>query len=341
MEIMILCLRPLPAANGGWNSAKWRIPKLAAPVSVRPVQVADWQAALEPEMRSALKELLAAPFVAGLRMEGPATTFEVAVAYAGIVAEACAGVVVLGDEIAADRRASVHVWSGPQIEQRWRAIDAEAARSDPEYQPVRGINDDQRPTQTFTFPIVIDGVELTAPMAREAVVAHVAMATAAPTAPAARAVTATTAATAAPVQALSEADGTVPMDAEMVNAALRAAPEPATKSTATAKPAPIEAEQTLDLTVDQVSERIEISEISEISERTERRLERGAERLASGSEPPPPAASTPVMTTPVTSRAVTGERRAVIESLDQVPSEQTYDSATSAGDEDWSEVMPE
>ncbi len=166
VEIMILCLRPLPAANGGWNSAKWRTPKLAAPVVVRPTPVGDWLAALSPTVRGELKDIAGAPFSAGLRLEGPATSFDIAIAYAGVVAEACAGVVVLGDEVIADRRASEYVWSGPQIEERWRAIDAEAARSEPGYQPVRDLTDDHRATQTFTFPIVLEGLELTAPMAR-------------------------------------------------------------------------------------------------------------------------------------------------------------------------------
>jgi hypothetical protein len=163
VEIMILCLRPLPAANGGWSSVKWRTPKLAAPVSVRPVQPADWLAQVTPQTRAELGPILQAPFLAALRMEGPATTFELALAYAGVVAEACAGVIVLGDELVADRRASVEVWSGPQIEERWRAIDAEAARAEPDYQPVRGVNDDHRPTQSFAFPIVLDGLEITRP----------------------------------------------------------------------------------------------------------------------------------------------------------------------------------
>ncbi len=181
---MILCLRPLPAANGGWNSAKWRTPKLAAPVGMRPTPVGDWLAQLPPAARGELKEIAGAPFSAGLRLEGPATAFDVAIAYAGVVAEACAGVVVLGDEVISDRRASELVWSGPQIEERWRAIDAEAARSEPGYQPVRDLADDQRPTQTFAAPIVLDGLELTAPMARGT---HDSMASRAPDIPAANA----------------------------------------------------------------------------------------------------------------------------------------------------------
>lgn len=167
MEILILCLRPLPAANGGWSSAKWRTPKLAAPVTVKPV--ADWPAALAAHaalgapLTPEVTAVLAAPFVTSLRMEAPATAFELAIAYAGVVAEACSGVVILGDELIADRRASVAVWSGPQIEERWRAIDAEAAKADPAYQPVRGATDDHRPTQSFPFPIVIDGQEITKP----------------------------------------------------------------------------------------------------------------------------------------------------------------------------------
>lgn len=167
MEILILCLRPLPAANGGWSSAKWRTPKLAAPVTVKPI--ADWPAALAAHsalgapLTPEATAVLAAPFVTALRMEAPATAFELAIAYAGVVAEACSGVVILGDELIADRRASVAVWSGPQIEERWRAIDAEAAKADPAYQPVRGATDDHRPTQTFPFPIVIDGQEITKP----------------------------------------------------------------------------------------------------------------------------------------------------------------------------------
>jgi hypothetical protein len=166
VEIMILCLRPLPAANGGWNSAKWRTPKLAAPVSVRPVPLAEWLAALAAPMRTELQAILSAPFVAALRLEAPATAFETAIAYAGVVAEACAGVIILGEELTADRRASVTVWSGPQIEERWRAIDAEAARAEPGYLPVRDVNDDHRPTQSFAFPIVIDGLEITTPTTR-------------------------------------------------------------------------------------------------------------------------------------------------------------------------------
>lgn len=163
---MILCLRPLPAANGGWNSAKWRTPKLAAPVAVRPVPLAEWLAALPSPARTELQAILSAPFVAALRLEAPATAFETAIAYAGVVAEACAGVVILGDELTADRRASVTVWSGPQIEEQWRAIDADAARAEPGYQPVRDLNDDHRPTQSFAFPIVIDGMEITTPTSR-------------------------------------------------------------------------------------------------------------------------------------------------------------------------------
>jgi hypothetical protein len=166
VEIMILCLRPLPAANGGWNSAKWRTPKLAAPVSVRPIPLTEWLTALAPPARADLQAILTAPFVAALRLEAPATAFETALAYAGVVAEACAGVVILGDEFTADRRASIAVWSGPQIEDRWRAIDAEAARAEPGYQPVRDLNDDHRPTQSFAFPIVLDGLEITTPTSR-------------------------------------------------------------------------------------------------------------------------------------------------------------------------------
>lgn len=188
VEIMILCLRPLPAANGGWNSAKWRTPKLAAPVGMRPTPVGDWLAQLPPATRSELKDIAGAPFSAGLRLEGPATAFDVAIAYAGVVAEACAGVVVLGDEVISDRRASELVWSGPQIEERWRTIDAEAARSEPGYQPVRDLTDDHRPTQTFAFPIVLEGLELTAPMARGT---HDAMAGRAPAVPVASATSAT------------------------------------------------------------------------------------------------------------------------------------------------------
>jgi hypothetical protein len=163
VEIMILCLRPLPAMDGGWNSGKWRLPKLATPVAVRPALVAAWSAALPPEARAELAAILAAPFVAALRMEGPATAFDCALGYASVVAEACAGVVVLGDEIVADRRASVEVWSGADIEVRWRVIDAEAARAEPGYQPVRDAADDRRPTQTFPFPIRVDDVPLGVP----------------------------------------------------------------------------------------------------------------------------------------------------------------------------------
>ncbi len=166
MEIMILCLRPLPAANGGWNSAKWRTPKLASPVSVKVVP--DWRAALHASagadsFPNEVTAVLSAPFSTGLRMEAPATAFELAIAYAGVVAEACSGVVILGDELIADRRASVAVWTGPQIEEKWRQIDAEAAKADPAYQPVREPADDHRPTQTFSFPILIDGQEITRP----------------------------------------------------------------------------------------------------------------------------------------------------------------------------------
>jgi hypothetical protein len=187
VEIMILCLRPLPAANGGWNSAKWRTPKLAAPVSVRPVPLAGWLAALAAPVRAELQDILSAPFVAALRLEAPATAFETAIAYAGVVAEACAGVIILGEELTADRRASVTVWSGPQIEERWRAIDAEAARAEPGYLPVRDVNDDHRPTQSFAFPIVIDGMEITTPTTRavyEAALSAMAADAPAPVAPA-------------------------------------------------------------------------------------------------------------------------------------------------------------
>jgi hypothetical protein len=160
---MILCLRPLPAVNGGWNSAKWRTPKLAAAVATRPAEVTAWLAARSAEERSELRPILTAPFVAGLRMEGPATTFDLALAYAEVVAEACAAVVVLGSEIISDRRASVEVWSGNEIEARWRVIDAEAARAEPGYQPVRDAADDHRATQTFTLPIRLPGVIPDAP----------------------------------------------------------------------------------------------------------------------------------------------------------------------------------
>ena len=159
VEIAILCLRPLPAMNGGWNAAKWRIPKLAAPVTVRLMPPLDFLARLSPEGRAELGDLASAPFVAGLRMEGPATAFETAIAYAQVVAEACAGVVVIDEELITDRRASTEVWSGAEVETRWRQIDAESARAEPGYQPVHGPTDDHRPTQTFAFPLRIeDGV---------------------------------------------------------------------------------------------------------------------------------------------------------------------------------------
>lgn len=159
VEIAILCLRPLPAMGGGWSSAKWRTPKLAAAVVVRPVGPAELLGGLTVEGRAELRELALAPFVAGLHLVGPATTFELATAYAQVVAEACSGIVLVGEELSADRRASTEVWSGAEIEARWRAIDAEAARSDPAYQPVRGPTDDHRPTQTFAFaPRIENGV---------------------------------------------------------------------------------------------------------------------------------------------------------------------------------------
>lgn len=159
VEIAILCLRPLPAMNGGWNAAKWRIPKLAAPVTVRLMPPLDFLSRLSPEGRAELGDLASAPFVAGLRMEGPATAFETAIAYAQVVAEACAGVVVIDEELITDRRASTEVWSGAEVETRWRQIDAESARAEPGYQPVHGPTDDHRPTQTFAFPLRIeDGV---------------------------------------------------------------------------------------------------------------------------------------------------------------------------------------
>ncbi|MEZ4358997.1 MAG: hypothetical protein R3B48_02375 [Kofleriaceae bacterium] len=158
VEIMILCLRPLPAMNGGWTAAKWRTPKLATSVAMRPVDVSAWLTGLAPEERQELAPILTAPFVAALRLEAPATAFEMALAYAEVVAEACAGVVVLGDDLVADHRASVEVWSGAEIETKWRALDAEAARADPGYQPVRDPTDDHRATQTFTFPIRLPGV---------------------------------------------------------------------------------------------------------------------------------------------------------------------------------------
>jgi hypothetical protein len=163
VEIMILCLRPLPAMDGGWNSGKWRLPKLATAVAMRPAMVATWMTGLPPEARAELSAILAAPFVAALRIEGPATAFDSALGYAAVVAEACAGVVVLGDEIVADRRASVEVWSGADIETRWRVVDAEAARAEPDYQPVRDVADDHRPTQTFAFPIRVDGAPAAVP----------------------------------------------------------------------------------------------------------------------------------------------------------------------------------
>lgn len=159
VEIAILCLRPLPAMGGGWSSAKWRTPKLAAAVTVRPVGAAELLGSLSSEGRAELREVALAPFVAGLQIIGPATTFELATAYAQVVAEACSGIVLVGEELSADHRASVEVWSGAEIEVRWRAVDAEAARSDPAYQPVRGPNDDHRPTQTFAFaPRIENGV---------------------------------------------------------------------------------------------------------------------------------------------------------------------------------------
>lgn len=159
VEIAILCLRPLPAMGGGWSSAKWRTPKLAAAVSVRPIGAVELLGALSAEGRAELREVALAPFVAGLQIIGPAPTFELATAYAQVVAEACSGVVLVGEELSSDRRASTEVWSGAEVEARWRAIDAEAARSDPAYQPVRGPNDDHRPTQTFPFaPRIENGV---------------------------------------------------------------------------------------------------------------------------------------------------------------------------------------
>lgn len=159
VEIAILCLRPLPAMGGGWSSAKWRTPKLAGAVVVRPAGAAELLGALSAEGRAELREVALAPFVAGLQLVGPATTFELAIAYAQVVAEACSGIVLVGEELSSDRRASTEVWSGTEIEARWRAIDAEAARSDPAYQPVRGPTDDHRPTQTFAFaPRIENGV---------------------------------------------------------------------------------------------------------------------------------------------------------------------------------------
>lgn len=159
VEIAILCLRPLPALGGGWSSAKWRTPKLAAAVTMRPVGAVELLGALTIEGRAELREVALAPFVAGLQIIGPATAFEVATAYAQVVAEACSGIVLVGEELSVDFRASTEVWSGGEIETRWRAIDAEAARSDPAYQPVRGPTDDHRPTQTFAFaPRIENGV---------------------------------------------------------------------------------------------------------------------------------------------------------------------------------------
>lgn len=163
VEIMILCLRPLPAMDGGWNSAKWRTPKFAAAVAVRRQSVAEWMVGLSAAGRTELGTIAQAPFVAGLSMAGPTATFEVALAYAAVVAESCAGVVILGEELVADRRASIDESDGSAIELRWRAIDAEAARSEPGYQPVRDVADDHRPTQTFPFPITVDGVVLQFP----------------------------------------------------------------------------------------------------------------------------------------------------------------------------------
>lgn len=168
VEIAILCLRPLPAMGGGWSSAKWRIPKLANPVQVRLLSPAEHLLSLSAGGRAGLGELTSAPFAAGLRMEGPATTFETAIAYATVVADACAGVVLIDDEVIADRRASTEVWSGTDIEARWRAIDAEAARAEPGYQPVRGPTDDHRPTQSFTLPIKIEDGVVTLPSKLEA-----------------------------------------------------------------------------------------------------------------------------------------------------------------------------
>lgn len=159
VEIAILCLRPLPALGGGWSSAKWRTPKLAAAVTMRPVGTAELLGALSVESRTELREVALAPFVAGLQIIGPATAFEVATSYAQVVAEACSGIVLVGEELSVDFRASTEVWSGGEIETRWRAIDAESARSDPAYQPVRGPTDDHRPTQTFAFaPRIENGV---------------------------------------------------------------------------------------------------------------------------------------------------------------------------------------
>ena len=310
---MILCLRPLPAANGGWNSAKWRTPKLAAPVSVRPVPLTEWLTALPPPARADLQAILTAPFVAALRLEAPATDFETAVAYAGVVAEACAGVVILGDELTADRRASVSVWSGPQIEERWRAIDAEAARAEPGYQPVRDLNDDHRPTQSFAFPIVIDGIEITTPTSRAVYEAALsAMAAPEPT-------TGNAATTASHPAVLA----TVPAATALSRTGVAAVIPP---------------------TAAAVTEPIGASFLSA--------EEAPAERRAAGSAPPPPSSGSERRITvsipplhapshePAAGSASTSGLQPASSPLDGADNEKTYDTTT-GNEDDWSDVMPQ
>lgn len=327
MEIMILCLRPLPAANGGWSSVKWRTPKLAAPVVVRPVQISEWLANVSSQARAELGPLLHAPFTAALRMEGPATAFELTLAYAGVVAEACAGVIVLGDELVADRRASVEVWSGPQIEERWRAIDAEAARAEPDYQPVRGINDDHRPTQSFAFPIVLDGLEVTRPNSAIPAAAVPPPSSSPPSPPPERrAAGSEPPAIAAPLAA--------PLSAGPAIARSAAGSEPPTWTgprTATAEKPPAFA---------------------------------APPRTSTPSAPVPPAARATQVPTVVTvpartatgearARTVSGERRAaqIKAQFDDAAGEKTHDAASAlssassdnakGADDDWSDVMPD
>ncbi len=129
LDFVILCRKPLPALEDGWDASAWPAPKTYAAVSIWRIKPGAWRKA----MRDLAAEGAASPEVMALLEEDFAdvlgwnfrsAAFEFAEGYMTVVARATAGVIVAeSQEIFGDFGPRATPLTGPEILAAWQRID--------------------------------------------------------------------------------------------------------------------------------------------------------------------------------------------------------------------------
>ncbi len=129
IDLQVLCRRPLPALDGGWDSHQWAAPKTYAAVAIRVMEISSWREQYSELLDEGVEfpPVYRAQICAVVKLNCRAVAYEHAEAYAEVIARATAGAVVCldGNEVVIDHEDSETTMSGSEIEAAWKRFDDE------------------------------------------------------------------------------------------------------------------------------------------------------------------------------------------------------------------------